>query len=72
MIEHRFQAKQFSGGEVTVVPADVLNSACWNTQYEFITLSFEPSLFAHYTFDSTRIDDARLAECAIFLFLFVG
>lgn len=58
-IEHRFQTKQFSYGDVTVVPANVLNSACWNTEYEFITLSFEPSTFARYTFDLTEVADVE-------------
>lgn len=43
MIERRFQTKQFNYGDVTIVPANTLNSAYWNTEYEFITLSFEPS-----------------------------
>ncbi|MGG6262977.1 helix-turn-helix domain-containing protein [Leptolyngbya sp. AN03gr2] len=52
MIEHRFQTKQFNHGDVTIVPANTLNAAYWNTEYEFITLSFEPSTFARYTFDA--------------------
>lgn len=59
MIEHRFQTKQFNGGDVTVVPADVLNSASWDTEYEFITLSFEPSTFARHTFDLTDVADVE-------------
>ncbi|MEG4420159.1 AraC family transcriptional regulator [Microcoleus sp. LAD1_D5] len=59
MIEHRFQTKQFSYGDVTVVPADVLNSAYWNTEYEFITLSFEPSTFVRHTFDLTDVADVE-------------
>jgi AraC family transcriptional regulator len=55
MIEHRFQTKQFNDGDVTVVPADVLNSAAWDTEYQFITLSCEPSIFACHTFDLTNI-----------------
>jgi len=55
MIEHRFQTKQFRGGDITVVPADVLNSAHWNVEYEFITLSFEPGTFARHTFDLTDV-----------------
>lgn len=53
MIEHRFQSKQFSDGDVTVVPAGVLNSASWDTEYQFITLSFESNTFARHTFDLT-------------------
>lgn len=60
MIEHRFQTKQFSNGDVTIVPADVLNSAYWDTEYEFITLSFESSTFARHTFDLTDVADVEL------------
>lgn len=49
MIEHRFQSTQFSDGDVTIVPANVLNSAAWNTEYQFITLIFESNTFAHHT-----------------------
>lgn len=59
MIEHRFQTKQFNGGDVTIVPANVLNSAYWDTEYEFITLSFEPSTFARHTFDLTGTADVE-------------
>lgn len=59
MIEHRFQTKQFSSGDVTVVPANVLNSAYWDTEYEFITLSFEPSTFTRHTFDLTDTADVE-------------
>ncbi|MBW4668919.1 MAG: hypothetical protein KME60_16225 [Cyanomargarita calcarea GSE-NOS-MK-12-04C] len=59
MIEHRFQTKQLNYGDVTVVPADVLNSAYWNTESEFITLSFELSTFAHHTFDLTDVADVE-------------
>jgi AraC family transcriptional regulator len=55
MIERRFQTKQFNDGDVTVVPAGVLNSASWDTEYQFITLSFESSTFACHTFDLTNI-----------------
>ena len=54
MIEHRLQTKQFGDGDVTVVPANVLNSAAWDRSYRFITLSFEPSTFARHTFDLTE------------------
>lgn len=57
MIEQRFQTKQFNNGDVTVVPANVLNSAYWNTKHEFITLSFEPSTFTRHTFDITNVSD---------------
>ncbi|WP_176727012.1 hypothetical protein [Nostoc sp. KVJ20] len=60
MIEHRFQKRQFGYGDVTVVPADILNSAYWNTEYEFITLSFEARTFAHHTFDLTTATDVEL------------
>ncbi|MCP6757178.1 MAG: AraC family transcriptional regulator [Fischerella sp. CENA71] len=60
MIEHRFQKRQFGYGDVTVVPADVLNSAYWNTEYEFITLSFEARTFARHTFDLTTATDIEL------------
>lgn len=59
MIEHRFQTKQFSEGDVTVVPADVLNSASWDTEYEFITLSFDPSTFTRHTFDLTAVTNVE-------------
>lgn len=54
MMEHRFQTRQFKSGDVTVVPANVLNSAYWNTEYEFITLSFESTTFTRHTFDLTN------------------
>ena len=54
-IEHHFQTKQFSDGDVTVVPADVLNSASWDTEYQFITLSFEANIFARHVFDLTTL-----------------
>lgn len=60
MIEHRFQESQFRFGDVTLVPANVLNSACWNTEYQFITLSFESSTFAHHTFDLTHTNNVEL------------
>jgi AraC family transcriptional regulator len=60
MIEHRFQTKQFSSGDVTIVPAEVLNSAYWNTEYEFITLSFESSTVMHHTFDLTDAANIEL------------
>lgn len=60
MIEHRLQTKQFGDGHVTVVPANVLNSASWDTEYQFITLSFEASTFARHTFDLTDISDIEV------------
>lgn len=59
MIEHRSQIRQFGDGDVTVVPANVLNSAYWDTEYQFITLSFEPSTFARHTFDLTNVTDVE-------------
>ncbi|KAM3093098.1 helix-turn-helix domain-containing protein [Phormidesmis sp. 146-12] len=59
MIEHRFQTKQFGSGDVTVVPADVLNAASWDIAYEFITLSFEPGMLARYTFDLTAVAEVE-------------
>jgi AraC family transcriptional regulator len=52
-IEHHFETKQFSDGDVTFVPANIINSAAWDTEYQFITLSFESSTFARHTFDLT-------------------
>lgn len=57
MIEHRFRNSQFRDGDVTVVPANVLNSASWDREYQFITLSFEASTFARHTFDLTNVPD---------------
>ncbi|MGV0028289.1 AraC family transcriptional regulator [Phormidesmis priestleyi] len=59
MIEHRFRTTQFGGGDVTVVPANVLNSCYWSTEYEFITLSFESNTFARHTFDLTNIANVQ-------------
>ncbi len=58
-IEHRFQTKQFSDGDVTFVPANVLNSATWDTEYQFITLSFDSSTFVRHTFDLTTRTDVE-------------
>ena len=44
---------------MTVVPADVLNAASWDTAYEFMTLSFEPSSLARHTFDLTALTNVE-------------
>lgn len=59
MIEHRFRNSQFGDGDVTVVPANVLNSASWDRSYQFITLSFESNTFARHTFDLTNVTDVE-------------
>lgn len=60
MIEHRFYNSQLGERNITLVPAAVLNSASWNTNYRFITLSFEPSTFARHTFDLINGIDTEL------------
>jgi AraC family transcriptional regulator len=58
-IERRLQNRQFSDGDVTFVPAEVINSAAWDTEYQFITLSFESSVFARHTFDLTTTTEVE-------------
>jgi AraC family transcriptional regulator len=57
MLEHRFHSSYFGNGDVALVPANMLVSASWNIEYQFITLSFESSTFARHTFDLTNITD---------------
>jgi AraC family transcriptional regulator len=58
-IERRLQNRQFSDGDVTFVPAGVISSAAWNTEYQFITLSFESSTFTRHTFDLTTVNEVE-------------
>ncbi len=63
MIEHRLHNSQLGNTNITFVPNDVLNSACWNKEYQFITLSFEPSVLARHTFDFVNFADLEFIPC---------
>ncbi|MDJ0592583.1 MAG: AraC family transcriptional regulator [Pleurocapsa sp. MO_226.B13] len=63
MIEHRLHNSQLGNTNITFVPNDVLNSACWNKEYRFITLSFEPSVLARHIFDFVNFADLEFIPC---------
>lgn len=60
MNQNRFQTEQPGDGAITVIPANINNWACWDKERQFITLSFESSIFARYTSDLIDTNDAEL------------
>ncbi len=63
MIEHRLHNSQLGNASITFVPNDVLNSAYWDRKYQFITLSFEPSILARQSFDLVDVADIEFIPC---------
>jgi AraC family transcriptional regulator len=63
MIEHRLHASQLGNASITFVPNNVLNSAYWDKEYQFITLSFESSILAHHTFDLADVANIEFIPC---------
>lgn len=62
-IEHRLHNSQLSNTSITFVPNNVLNSAYWGKEYQFITLSFEPSILTRHTFDLANTANIELIPC---------
>ncbi|RUT09884.1 AraC family transcriptional regulator [Dulcicalothrix desertica PCC 7102] len=59
-IEGVSQASRINWGKITVLPANVRNKAFWETEYEFITLAFEPNIFIQYITEAIDVDNVEL------------
>lgn len=62
-IEHRLHNSQLGNTSITFVPNNVLNSAYWDREYQFITLSFDPSILTRHTFDLAKIANIEFIPC---------
>lgn len=53
MVEEFSQSSNINRGTMTIVPANLRNRATWETEHQFITLSFESNMLLRYMSEAT-------------------
>ncbi len=59
-IDGHTSSDELRQGEVIIIPANVLQWACWDAEHDYVTLSLDPGIFNRYAAQLVEVDATEL------------